>query len=135
MTIDLLLRIWNGLNRKYVALQKPLSYPKPTVCISKQTKRRARGFDTDCGCYTQQATRLTQITLSSCLFYVKNGYFDDSKPDSGSGDRYANRDNARSARGALAADQPQIFGDYSSSQSLSPTGAQSPLTVPSMPLM
>lgn len=119
---------------KYVELQKPVTFPKPKICISKKVKQKKKTVD-ECACYTQQATRMTQITLSSCLFYVKNGYFDDQKTDVYSGGQYAASGQVRHEPTATASGQPPLSSSPNQPPNFSPTGAQSPLTVPSMPMM
>lgn len=78
---------------RYDELNKPVSMPKPS-CISSTDKERilrAKIFGKEtiyynnegaylCQCYSQQGTKLA-ISGESCLLYVENGYFDDTKPD------------------------------------------------------
>src|SRR5690606_19342440 len=77
----------------YDQLATPQSFPKP-VCIASSDSRllarnRSRmeveyynGSFIGCRCNTQQGTRL-DVSFDFCISVVENGYFDDTRPDSG----------------------------------------------------
>ena len=58
---------------KYVAA----SVPKISGCLSLRFKDR-----TVCKCNTQQGTVITSMSVTQCEFYVANGWFDPTLPDS-----------------------------------------------------
>lgn len=55
---------------------KPAAMPKISGCLEVQTDTSYK-----CQCNTQQGTIISTMTTQECRFYLRNGWFDPTKPD------------------------------------------------------
>lgn len=80
--------------RFYDANWRPSTLPKISGCSHIEIDGKSR-----CTCNTQQGTTITTLTQEACVFYVKNGWFDPTKPDEQEGRQ-------RNAGGPSRVEQP-----------------------------
>lgn len=66
---------------KYDELTRPVRVPVPAACVQIGSVRDSKdGSGIRCKCFTQQGTPM-DVTLSMCLGFARNGFFQDFDPD------------------------------------------------------